>query len=190
MKNKIFETLSIRMLVNLEQIIEFNLMHQLTALDRFLLRQGLAFRGHNETENSSNQGNFPELLQFLVYHNEEIRVVALKSAPENLKLTSPRIQKDIINATTVETTNAIIRDMGDAFFSILIDESRNVSIKEHMTVIFHYVDKNGYVIERFIGIEHVANTIVVSLKKAIDALFSKHGLSMTSLRGQGYDEVI
>lgn len=52
-----------------------------------------------------------------------------------------------------------------------------------MVVIFCYVDTNGCVIERFIGIEHVANTIVVSLTKNIDALFSKHGLSMASLRG-------
>lgn len=154
---------------------------------RFLLRQGLAFRGHSESENSSNQSNFLELLQFLANHNEEVRAVAWKSAPKNLKLTSPRIQKDIVNATAVETTNAIIRDMGDAFFSILVDESRDVSIKEQMAVIFRYVDKNGCVIERFIGIEHVANTTAVSLKNAIDALFSKHGLSMSSLRGQGYD---
>ncbi|PKU78108.1 hypothetical protein MA16_Dca013174 [Dendrobium catenatum] len=31
---------------------------------KFLLRQGLAFRGHDESFNSKNQGNFLELLQF------------------------------------------------------------------------------------------------------------------------------
>ncbi|BFG20826.1 hypothetical protein CerSpe_071000 [Prunus speciosa] len=103
---------------------------------RFLLRQGLAFRGHDESEDSSNQGNFLELLQFLVDHNEEVRAVALKNAPENLKVTSPKIQKDIVNAAAVETTDAIIRDMGDAFFSILVDESRDVSVKEQMIVMF------------------------------------------------------
>ncbi|CAL8991356.1 unnamed protein product, partial [Prunus brigantina] len=102
---------------------------------RFLLRQGLAFRGHDESEDSSNQGNFLELLQFLVDHNEEVRDVALKNAPENLKVTSPKIQKDIVNAAAVETTDAIIRDMDDAFFSILVDESRDVSVKEQMVVI-------------------------------------------------------
>nr|XP_011459928.1 PREDICTED: zinc finger MYM-type protein 1-like [Fragaria vesca subsp. vesca] len=154
---------------------------------RFLLRQGLAFRGHDESENSSNQGNFLELLQFLADHNDEVRAVALKNAPENLKLTSPRVQKDIVNAAAVETTNVIIKDIGDAFFSILVDESRDVSVKEQMTIIFRYVDKNGCVIESFIGIEYVKSTTAMSLKKAIDALFSKHGLSITRLRGQGYD---
>ncbi|XP_024195986.1 zinc finger MYM-type protein 1-like [Rosa chinensis] len=56
-----------------------------------------------------------------------------------------------------------------------------------MAIIFRYVDKNGCVIERFIGIEHVANTTAITLKEAIDALLCKHGLSISSLRGQGFD---
>ncbi|XP_062094369.1 uncharacterized protein LOC133800427 [Humulus lupulus] len=147
----------------------------------------LAFRGHDESEDSNNQGNFLELLNFLADHNEEVRAVALKNAPENLRLTSPRIQKDIVNACAIETIDVIIKDMGDAVFSILVDESRDVSINEQMVVMFRYVDKRGYVIERFIGIEHVPNTTAISLKIAIDKLFSKHGLSISRLRGQGYD---
>ena len=154
---------------------------------RFLLRQGLAFRGHDESENSSNQGNFVELLQFLCDHNEQVRAVALKNAPANLKLTSPPIQKDIVNAAAVETTDAIIRDMDNAVFSILVDEARDVSIKEQMAVVFRYVDKRGCVIERFIGIVHVANTTAITLKKAVDELLGKHKLSISSLRDQGFD---
>ena len=56
---------------------------------RFLLRQGLAFRGHNEYGNSSNQGNFLELLRFLADHNEDIKDIVLKNAHDNPKLTSP-----------------------------------------------------------------------------------------------------
>ena len=47
--------------------------------------------------------------------------------------------------------------------------------------------EKGHVIERFIGIEHVACTATLSLKANIDGLFSIHGLSMSRLRGQGYD---
>ncbi|XP_062100202.1 uncharacterized protein LOC133806083 [Humulus lupulus] len=154
---------------------------------RFLVRQGLAFRGHDESKESNNQGNFLELLTFLANHNEEVRTVALKNAPENLKLISPKIQKDIVNACAMEKINVIIRDMGDVVFSILVDESRDVSIKEQIVVMFRYVDKRRCVIERFIGIEHVPNTTAISLKIAIDKLFSKHGLSISKLRGQGYD---
>ncbi|PON53209.1 hypothetical protein TorRG33x02_305960, partial [Trema orientale] len=158
-----------------------------TACVRFLLRQGLAFRGRDESEDSKNQGNFLELLKFLADHNDEIKDVTLKNAPDNLKLTSPDIQKEIVHASAVETINVIIKDIGDALFSILVDESRDVSIKEQMSVVLRYVNNNGHVIERFIGIVHVPNTTALSLKTAINELFSRHNLSVSRLRGQGYD---
>ena len=127
---------------------------------RFLLRQGLAFRGHDESCDSNNQGNFLELLQFLCDHNEEVKTVAMKNTPKNLKLTST-IQKDIVSAAASETISYIIQDIGDALFSILVDEARDVSIKEQMTVALRYVNKKGQVIVRFIGVEHVSNTVLI-----------------------------
>ena len=116
---------------------------------RFLLRQGLAFRGHDESEDSSNQGNFLELLRFHAAHNEDIKAVVGQNAPENLKLTSPDIQKDIVNAFAVETVNGFINDIRDSLFSILVDESRDISMKEQMAVVLRYVNKRGQVVENF-----------------------------------------
>ncbi|ESR44381.1 hypothetical protein CICLE_v10013598mg [Citrus x clementina] len=136
---------------------------------------------------SSNRGNFLELLKFLADHNEDIKAVTLENAPSFFKVTCPDTQKDIVSACAIETTNAIIREMGDAFFSILVDESRDVSIKEQMVIVLRYVNISGQVVERFIGIEQVGSTTAQSLKEAIDRLFSRHGLSMSRVRGQGYD---
>ncbi|KAM2425494.1 hypothetical protein ACFX1W_022928 [Malus domestica] len=139
--------------------LEFNIARLNASIDccRFLLRQGLAFRGNDESKHSSNHGNFLELLQFLADHNEDVKAITLKNAPENHKLTSPDIQKDIVNACATETIKAIIEDVGTSLFSILIDESRHVSRKEQMAIVLRYVDKNGHVVERFIGIEHVTS---------------------------------
>ncbi|XP_074323473.1 uncharacterized protein LOC141660387 [Apium graveolens] len=117
---------------------------------------------------------------------KEIKDVTLKNAPENFKLISPEIQKDFVNAAATETINLIVKDIGGSLFSVLIDESRDISMKEHMAVVLCYVDKSGCIIERFLGLEHVASTTAISLKAAIDKLFSKHGLSISRLRGQGY----
>ena len=64
--------------------------------------------------------------------------------------------------------------MSDKQFSTLIDEFKYVSSKEQMSVVLRYVDE-GHVIERFVGIIHVNNTSVLSLKEAIDDFFSQHG---------------
>ncbi|XP_024035523.1 uncharacterized protein LOC127899279 [Citrus sinensis] len=149
--------------------------------------KGLAFRGHDESDGSSNRGNFLELLHFLADHNEDINVVTLKNTPLNLQMTSPKIQKDIVSCVATETTNAIIREMDGALFSVLIDESRDISTKEQMAVVLRYVGKNGYVVERFVGIEHVSSTTAASLKESLDNMFSRFGLSLSMLRGQGYD---
>ena len=111
-----------------------------------------SFRHHDESENSSNQGNFLELLRFLIDHNKDIKAVTLKNAPEILKLIAPEIQKGIVRATSIETINVIIKDLGNAFFSILVDESRDLSRKEQIAVVLRYVNKKRHVIKRFIGI--------------------------------------
>ncbi|XP_057495678.1 uncharacterized protein LOC130780676 [Actinidia eriantha] len=148
---------------------------------------GLSFRGHDKFEHSSNQGNFLELLKFLSDQNEVVRNVVLKNAPANLKLIALNIQKDIVRAAASEATNAIVKELGEGLFSILLDESRDVSMKDQMVVALRYVDRKGNVVERFLGIKHVSSTSVLSLKKAVDDLFSTHGLSISMLRGQGYD---
>lgn len=54
----------------------------------------------------------------------------LKNAPKNHKMTSPDVQKDIVRACAVEISHAIVTELGDLCFSILVDESRDVSTKE------------------------------------------------------------
>ncbi|XP_075665249.1 uncharacterized protein LOC142634885 [Castanea sativa] len=153
---------------------------------RFLLFRGLAFRGHDESQGSSDKGNFLELLQFLGDHNESINEV-MQNTWKNCKLTHPDIQKGMVNAIAHETSKAIIEDLGNGFFSILVDESRDISMKEQMALILRYVNKQGIIIEWFLGIVHVASTTALSLKCAIEGLLCEHNLSLSRLRGQGYD---
>ena len=96
---------------------------------RFLLRQGLPFRGHDESKDSINQGNFRELLKWHSDKVDDIKKVVLKNAPKNHQMTLPDIQHDIVRAAAVETLSVIIRDINDALFFILVDESRDVSGK-------------------------------------------------------------
>ncbi|XP_042466271.1 zinc finger MYM-type protein 1-like [Zingiber officinale] len=150
-------------------------------------QQGLSFRGHDESSNSLNRGNFLELLQWYSQRNEEVSKVVNQNAPGNNQMISPAIQKDLTRACASEITLSIIEDIGNNVLSLMVDESRDISVKEQMGVVLRYVNKRGQVIERFLAIVHVSDTSSRSLKDAIDALFAKHGLSLSRLRGQGYD---
>ncbi|KAK4281841.1 hypothetical protein QN277_013289 [Acacia crassicarpa] len=116
--------------------------------------------------------------------------VVLENAPDNNTLTSPKIQKDLAQACADLTVKAMVSDLGDDYFFLLVDEARDVAIKEQMAVVLRYVNKKGSIVERFIGIIHVSDTTAQSLKAVIDALFSKLGLSLSKCRRQGYDGAI
>ncbi|XP_042466107.1 zinc finger MYM-type protein 1-like [Zingiber officinale] len=154
---------------------------------RFLLLQGLPFRGHDESSTSSNRGNFLELLKWYSSECPEVAAVVGMNAPGNNQMIALKIQKQLVNACAVETTNAILDDLGDRWFTLLLDEARDCSVKEQMAVVIRYVNKYGEVIERFMAVVHVTTTTAACLKEAIDSLFAKYGLSVARLRGQGYD---
>lgn len=51
-------------------------------------------------------------------------------------------------------------------------------MKEQIGVVLRYVNDEGCVIERFVGVVHVIDTCSLSLKNAIDELLVKLGLSL------------
>ncbi|XP_042038414.1 zinc finger MYM-type protein 1-like [Salvia splendens] len=154
---------------------------------RFLFKQGLSFRGHDESSSSSNRGNFLELLLWFSEINDDVSKTLFTNAPANNQMNSPRIQKELANACASEVTLAIVIDIRGKVFTLLVDEARDVSLKEQMRVVLRYVNNEGYVIERFIGIVHVTDTSSLTLKCAIDDLLVKHNLSLSKVRGHGYD---
>ncbi|XP_042449146.1 uncharacterized protein LOC122034083 [Zingiber officinale] len=82
--------------------------------------------------------------------------------------------ESLTSSNRVETTNAILADLGDRWFTLLLDEARDCPVKEQMTVVIRYVYKHGEVIERFMVVVHVATTTAACLKEAINSLFAKY----------------
>lgn len=101
---------------------------------RYLLKQGLAFHGYDESSFSLNKDNLLELIDFLKDNNEEVRN-AYDRGGLNSKMISPDIQKDLARCCAEEITEVIMEEMGNRPFSVLIDESRDILVKEQMAVI-------------------------------------------------------
>ncbi|XP_022031981.1 zinc finger MYM-type protein 1-like [Helianthus annuus] len=154
---------------------------------RFCLENSLPFCGHDESEESNSQGIFLSVLKLISTNHSEIGKYTLGKAKKNNKLTSPMIQKEIIECFAKEVTKNICEEIKDDVFGLLVDESSDVSMKEQMAVVVRFVDKFGVVRENFIGIVHVRDTASSTLKEAIDSLIANNQLSIKQVRGQGYD---
>nr|XP_028948096.1 zinc finger MYM-type protein 1-like [Malus domestica] len=59
--------------------------------------------------------------------------------------------------------------------------------REQVAVVLCYVNKKGKAIEKFLGVQHVTSTTSSSLEEAIERFFATTNLSISKLRGQGYD---
>jgi hypothetical protein len=171
------------------QEMENNRLRLKTTIDsvRWLTFQACAFRGHDESSNSKNQGNCIELIKFLASYNENVNEVVLENAPRNAKYTSPKIQKEILHILTSKVRDAIRKEIGDDKFCILVDEARDESKKEQMAIILRFVDEDGFIRERFFHIVHVKDTTALTLKNEICSVLSRYDLPIENIRGQGYD---
>ncbi|XP_059458258.1 uncharacterized protein LOC132187841 [Corylus avellana] len=132
---------------------------------RVLAFQGVAFRGRDESVSSTNRGNFLEILGFTVSYNEQLAEVIAK-APKNATYTSPTVQKQIVHVFSTKVKEVIRNEIGDAKFCVIVDETRDESMKEQMAIVLRFVDKNSFVRKRFFGLVHVSDTVALTLKKS------------------------
>jgi hypothetical protein len=100
----------------------------------YIALQGEPFRGHDEPEISLNKGNFLEFLDWYKLRNEEVRQAYI-GCPKNAKMTSGTIQKEIAECCAEAVTKIIKEEMDGCLFSILVDETHNISVKEQMAIV-------------------------------------------------------
>jgi hypothetical protein len=54
------------------------------------------------------------------------------ACPKDARMTSPIIQKELAECYVAEVTKAIKQEMSGCLFSVLIDESNDILVKEQM----------------------------------------------------------
>jgi hypothetical protein len=169
--------------------IKNNRLRLKTSIDaiRWLAFQSCSFRGYDESAESKNHGNFLEMVKLLDSYDDEVKVVVLENAPKNAKYTSTQIQQEILNLMACNVQKSIRDEIGDAKFHLVIDESIDESRKEQMAFVVCFVDKEGFIRERFLDLIHVHDTCSATLKQELCSVLAYHKLDVQNIHGQGYD---
>ena len=154
----------------------------------FCAKQDLPLRGHRESDDSLNQGNFLEMLNLLAKHDQTIKE-KLQSLPNNASYKSPEIQNTLLQVMGNLVRKAVCREIQKAsIFSILVDETKDCSKKEQMSISFRYVDVDSATIfERFLTFVHAEKLDAESLTKYIIDTCNLHQLDPSQIVSQGYD---
>ncbi|GJR80126.1 zinc finger MYM-type protein 1-like protein [Tanacetum coccineum] len=126
---------------------------------RWLTFQICSFRGRDETLNSKNRGNFIELLKLLTSYNVQYYNVR----------------------------KHIRREVGDSYFCVMVDEARDESKEEQIAIVLRFVDKDGFIRERFLDLVHVYDTMAVTLKTNLWKQLLNYEFDISKIRSQGYD---
>ncbi|XP_071714805.1 uncharacterized protein [Rutidosis leptorrhynchoides] len=108
----------------------------------WLTFQACAFRGHDETVDSKNRGNFIELLKLLASYDDEVSKVVLQNAPYNSRYTSSDIQKEILSFIGNKVRKHIRNEVGNSYFCIMVDEALDEAKREQMAIALRFVDKD------------------------------------------------
>lgn len=155
---------------------------------RFLMNQGLACRGNDESTESLNRGNFIELIKVLCARDGDLDRVAMERAPQNATMTSPDIQKGIIAAHASIVREKLDQLQRDAYYCIMADETRDESKKEQLALLNRFVSMDtGVLHERLVGLYHVRDTGSENLSKTIVDAQESRGRPLVNCRAQCYD---
>ncbi len=141
-----------------------------------------------ESSESTNRGNFYEILTVLAKHDSIIQE-RLSNGPRNAMYTSPMIQNTMLSIMAEIVQRKICDSVKKAsFYSILADETKDVSRHEQLSIVVRYVDaKVGKVYERFLTYVEAKSQNAESLSTCILDTSSKYGLDTKYIVSQGYD---
>ena len=147
---------------------------------RFLARQGLPFRGHGDESDS----NFLQLLKLRGVDDPRIGHWLKKKTD---KYTSADVQNEILKTMAFH----VLSDVADKirlapFFSVMVDETTDVSNKEQVVLCCRWVDESLEAHEDFVGLYQTESTEASVLLHIIQDVL-RLNISITKLRGQCYD---
>ena len=155
------------------------LLKQLEAM-RFLLRQGIALRGHSEKE-----GNLHQLLTawsgdcaIITSWIEEGKYMSHEIINELITLMGHKVLRQLL---------ACIKGNDPSWYAIIADEATDVACREQFNLTIRYVDNDYTVHEDSIGLVCLPDSKAITLHLVVKDILTRCNLPLSLCRGQAYD---
>ncbi|XP_078539192.1 zinc finger MYM-type protein 1-like [Lissotriton helveticus] len=144
----------------------------------------LVFRGHDESESSSNPG----MVDLSASLDHEMEACLANVAV--LKGTAKTIQNELLECMLQIIRSYIVQQLKTTdFVAIQVDDTTDVANKTRVALIFRYIE-NDKVVERFYSFIHlgdsIAETVATSMLTELDLIFPEH-YDKQKLIAQSYD---
>lgn len=161
------------------QVIEYNCKRLIPIVKTiiFCAQNNLTLRGHreigsmkdNDIRVSGEQGIVRALLSYRIKCDDSDLLTHLETSNKNCTMISPTIQNEIIESIRIVIQNKIVeRGKTAKFYSILCDETTDISTVEQLTLSVRYVDVLYCVIrEDFLGFIKMESTTRIAIMTAI-----------------------
>lgn len=89
----------------------------------------------------SSVGLVLSLFEYTLRKDFELAKIA-KTMPQKAKYTSPEIQNKLLETMSNIVTEEIVRQIGDQWYTIKVDSTRDPIGQENIAIIVHYVGEN------------------------------------------------
>lgn len=155
------------------------LIKQMNSL-RFLLRQGLAIRGHDETE-----GNLYKLLLMCSAYDP-----CLTKWIRDKRYLSPLIINELITSMGLSVLRSLlskVKECKPAWYAIIVDEATDVANKEQLNLSIRWVDNEYGIREDPVGLYCLPNTKADTLYEVVTDMLTRCSLLLPMCRGQALD---
>lgn len=178
---------NVNVVQHLSTALQKEMMDNRTALKKvfstlkLLGRQGLAIRGHDDDENS----NFMVMLKARAEDVVELESWLNRTGHKWLH---HDIQNEILQAMATKILSENIQAIKDAnFYSILIDETADITRTEQISIYFRAVSADLLASEYFMGFYATDDTKSRTLFDIVTDVLLRFDLPLSKLRGQCYD---
>ena len=145
---------------------------------QYLTRQGLAIRGHGDED-----GNLHQLLKCRAHD-----ITGIEQWIENGSYQSHDIINEMMQLMANQLLQKLLNEVRSAeWYSIIADETRDISGAERLGVSIRWVENDYQVHEDLIGLVEVEATDAAALCSIIKDVLLRVNLQLSQCHGQAYD---